>query len=317
MTDHLEITFIGTGASIPSSRRRLPAIVIHHNGENILCDCGEGTQIRLHKTNLSPSKISTIVISHLHGDHIFGLGGFLSTQQMLGRTSPLALYGPAGIRKYVEMLQSISGFEIHYALDIVELKKKMSHFSAAGFDITAMPLDHRITCFGYRFQGPAKPGRFDAEKAKKLNIPSGPVRARLQMGESVIVDGRTIGPGEVLGPERPGRSIAYCTDTRPADNAVDLARHCSLLIHDSTFWDEHQAWAEQTFHSTSREAAVIAQKSACRKLLLWHISNRYDEEQENQLLMQAREIFPNTMLSHDLMQVPISRADSRTPGRAP
>ncbi|MBN2000250.1 ribonuclease Z, partial [candidate division KSB1 bacterium] len=291
-------------------RRRLPALVIQHKGELVLCDCGEGTQMWLPQAGLSAAKISTIIISHLHGDHIFGLPGFLTTQTMLGRNTALSVYGPAGTKKYMEMIQDISGFEIHYPLEIVELEKDGTRFSAAGFDITARLLDHRITCFGYRFHEPAKPGKFNTEKADQLHIPSGPLRAQLQQGNSIIIGDRTITPAEVMGPERPGRIVTFCTDTRPTPNAIELARNGNVLIHDSTFGDDHADWAVQTFHSTSREAGEIARQSNCRQLLLWHISNRYDEEQEKILLQQAQNVFPNTMLGRDFLEIQIHRQKS-------
>ncbi len=309
MADVIELTFLGTGASVPSAKRGLPALVVSREGEAVLLDCGEATQFRISQADLHPSRNRTILISHLHGDHFFGLPGFLSSQQMADRQSPLMLAGPPGLKDFFSCLKNVSHFNVHFPLDIIELDgNEHEPLHSSGFKITARPLEHRVPCLGYRLEESPKPGVFDADKAEALGLPHGPIRGRLQKGKAVEWRGRTISPEELIGPERPGRVIAYCTDTRPCDNAVKLAEHADVLIHDSTFNDAFAERARHTFHSTAREAAKVAQNAGARQLVLWHISTRllyHDKE----LLDQARDVFLNSVLSQDLQTLSIERSN--------
>jgi ribonuclease Z len=302
MSDHLSLTFLGTGASLPSKRRGMPSLVIRKDGEYILCDCSEGTQQRIMQANIPPSRIRTILISHLHGDHIFGIPGFITSQQMTSRSNPLRIIGPNGLQKYLGLIRDISGYSIDYPLEIDEISGVMHEFKAGSFYVTAHLLDHQgQPCYGFRLQEKDKLGKFDSKKADALGIPQGPERAALLRGGNIVLaDGRTIEPNSLVGPMRPGRVIVYCTDTKPCQAAVELAKKCDLLVYDSTFADDHAELANESGHSTSRQAALLAEKAVAKQLVLWHISPRYDEEQEQLLLQQAREVFPNTLLPYDL-----------------
>lgn len=308
MTDELKIQFLGTGAAVPSRRRGLPSLAIKHDGGIILCDIGEGTQMNILSAGIPPSKIHTIFISHLHGDHIFGLPGFLTSQQMMDRSNPLTIIGPAGIRRFYESVREISDFKITYPLYFKELtENEPGPFLAGPFQVSAKVLHHRSTCYGYRFSEAAKPGRFNVEKAEQLGIPAGPLRSELQQGKTIHVNGKIISPGEVLGPSHPGRTIVFCTDTLPCENTIILAQNATLLIHDSTFSKELTERALKTFHSTSVQAAEIAARAAVEKLFLWHLSSRHDENDEQEMLNEAREIFPETFLPGDFDTIEIQR----------
>jgi len=308
MTDELEIQFLGTGAAVPSVRRGLPSLAIKHDGGIVLCDIGEGTQINILRAGISPSKIHSIIISHLHGDHIFGLPGFLTSQQMMDRINPLTIIGPVGIRQFYESIREISGFDISYPLYFKELTEtEHTGLFVGPFQVNAKTLDHRTICYGYRFSEAVKPGKFYVEKAEKLGIPPGPLRSNLQQGKTIKLNGKSISPEEVLGPPRPGRTIVYCTDTLPCENTIELAKNASILIHDSTFSKEHTERASKTFHSTSAQAAEIAARAGVEKLLLWHLSIRNDENDEQKMLKEAREIFTETYLPRDYETLEIKR----------
>ncbi|MBN1482397.1 ribonuclease Z [candidate division KSB1 bacterium] len=308
MSDQLKIIFLGTGAAAPSLTRGLPALAIRRQGKIILCDCGEGTQLRLMQAGLSPSKIHTICLSHLHGDHIFGLPGFLTSQQLFGRHAPLTITGPPGLSAYIETIAQISKYTLDYPVKVVELSPDTtSNFRIDQFIVTAKNLRHSSTCLGYRFHEAEKPGKFDAIRADQLGIPPGPQRRHLQHGESIQIENRQIDPGDVVGPSIPGRVITYCTDTRPCAAAVELAQNCDVLIHDSTFSDLYADRAEPTWHSTSREAATLAQEAGVGTLALWHLSIRIQAEEETALLAQARQVFAHTILPNDLDELLVPR----------
>lgn len=312
MSDQLDLVFLGTGAAVPSLQRGLPALAIIREGQILLCDCGEGTQLKLLQAGLSPIRIEAIFISHLHGDHLFGLPGLLTTQHMMNRTAPLELIGPVGIQKYITEVQKVSGFNLNYEITFGELtEERAPKLRIGAFVISAVQLAHSTVCYGFRFQEDPKPGRFDEERARQLRIPAGPARRVLKEGQPVVVNGTTIAPEQVVGPSIPGRSIVYCTDTRPCASAIELARDCSVLIHDSTFAEIHAHRAVESFHSTAREAAQIAQTAMVERLVLYHISNRHLNGQEQTLLTEATDVFPYSYLSTDLSRLEIPRPGSR------
>ena len=169
-----------------------------------------------------------------------------------------------------------------------------------------MPLNHRISTLGFRLEEKLKPGKFDASKAEQLHIPDGPLRGRRQNGESIVLpNGKEVKPAQVLGPERPGQTVAICLDSKPCQNSIELARNADLLIHEATFDDSRKERADETYHSTSSQAAQIAKEAEAKKLLLTHISARYEKNDEEEFLTHATKIFPNTILGQDLMRVQV------------
>lgn len=308
---NLRIAFLGTGAAVPSTRRGLPSLALIYNGLIILCDCAEGTQMRFSSAKIAPSKIRFLFLSHLHGDHLFGLPGFLTTQQMMSRTAPLKIISPFGLQRFLDCLRAVSGFHIDYDLSIEEVSEQdISSFEVDAFHVEAMPLQHSTFCLGYRFIEKPKPGKFDEKKAQELGIPIGPIRRELQKGLPVVLpDGRRILPQQVVGPSRPGRIVVYCTDTRPCPAAVELAQDCDVLIHDSTFSEANREEAKVSFHSTAIEAAEIAAKARAKKLILWHISGRNDETREMELLQEARSIFSESYLPEDFEYLEVPRTN--------
>lgn len=277
-------------------------------GEIFLFDCGEGTQMQFQRTGLKPGKLSRIFISHFHGDHFYGLIGLLTSLQMGGRHKTLNIYGPEGIRKYLEFMQQFSQFNFEYDVDVHEIKEDSGEtvWDMGEYYVRARPLRHRIFVLGFRVEEKSKPGKFNVEEAERLGIPDGPLRRLLQKGDSVVLaNGREIHPSQVLGPKRSGKKIAYCLDTGPCRNAIELAKGADLLVHEGTFEESQTEWAETTGHSTVMQAATIAQEAGVKKLILTHISARYKEADEQLLLTQAQKIFPNTMIGRDLMRIEV------------
>ncbi|MDZ7370651.1 MAG: ribonuclease Z [candidate division KSB1 bacterium] len=300
MTDLLRLHFLGTGAAAPSPSRRAPCLAIQRENEIILLDAGEGFQVRLQQARLSAAKVQAVIISHLHGDHLFGLPGFLTSQQLFQRTAPLTLYGPAGLSGLLDWIASLAKYTIDFPLKVVELTEPLHRFDVGSFRVTARLLEHSAPCYGYRLEEPEKPGVFDTVKAAELGIPEGPERQQLKRGLPVNIDGRFIRPEEVVGPSTPGRVIAYCTDTLPCGAGMELAMNCDALIHDATFSDRYAERAVASFHSTSRQAACLARAAGARRLFLWHLSIRVHGEEEGALLQEAREEFAPSFLPNDL-----------------
>ncbi|MCG8606658.1 ribonuclease Z [bacterium] len=304
----MEVISLGTSAALPTLYRWLSSIVVILKGEILLFDCGEGTQMQFQKAQLKPGKLSKIFISHLHGDHFYGLIGFLTSLQLSGRTSPMNIYGPVGLKRYLTFMQELSRFDFRYAVRFNEVEEESrSHvWDFEKYAVQARPLDHSIFVLGFRIEEKPRPGKFDVEAAERLGLEEGPLRGRLQRGESVTLpNGKNIAPAEVLGPPQEGKKLAICLDTRPCPNAVELARDVELLIHDGTFDQSRAEWADTTGHSTVQQAAKIARAACAKKLLLTHVSARYTDEDEHLLIKQAKSTFRNVQIAHDLKRIKV------------
>ena len=296
---NVSVVFLGTGAALPSPERGVSALALCTDSNIYLLDCGEGTQLRLLKAGLSPAKVTAVFISHLHGDHMFGLPGYITSQQLLQRRHPLRIYGPHGIKRYIRSMQQIAGFTLNYPVEVIEIDPMHQYtFNENCWTVKTAGLVHNVPVIGFRFSEAEKPGKFDPEKAQAFGIEPGPDRKRLQDGHPVKRKNRTIYPYHVLGPSIPGRIISYCTDTRPCDASLELAMNSDLLIHESTFSDEFHQRARDTFHSTAREAAEIARRAGARCLALYHISMRFHKNSDI-LLDEARDEFESCFIPAD------------------
>ena len=330
----MKLVPLGTSSGKPTLKRNVSAVAAVREGEWLLFDCGEGTQTQIARAGLHQSRLAAVFITHLHGDHFNGLPGLLSTMGLDRRSQALTLVGPRGIREYLEALTRLKILYLNYAVDLKELigpapedgavaastrtanpnVTRTRHaicgaelkrvFEAPEYTVSAALLDHRVEAVGYRVEEKPRPGRFDVDKALSLRVPEGPLFRRLQMGGDVTLDdGRVVHPEEVLGPPRAGKSVAYCTDTRPCVGAVTLARGVDLLIHEATFTEEMVGEAGVFGHSTAAQAASIARDAGARKLLLTHFSSRYPDP--SPLLDEARSVFPETYLAQDLVEVEV------------
>jgi len=299
----LEIIFLGTGSAAPINDRNLSGTAVIRRGEIFLFDCGEGTQMQFRKAGLRPGKLRYILITHLHGDHLFGLPGLLTSLHMAGCHQQIELFGPVGIAEYIRFHQQLCQFTLGYPLAIHEIcaTTPAALWQTEEFHIEWQPLSHRIFTAGFALIEAARPGRFDVERADQLGVPNGPERGRLQRGESIILpNGRRVHPENVLGPPRPGLKLAYCLDTAPCAGAEKLAANADVLIADSTFPQADVEHAHATGHSTSGDAARLARTCGVQKLLLTHFSGRLRQEDLPALVEEARAIFPNSEAATDL-----------------
>jgi ribonuclease Z len=300
---------LGTSSGKPTIKRNVSALAVARDGEWLLFDCGEGTQTQIIRAGLNPSKLAAIFITHLHGDHFNGLPGLLSTMGMDNHKRELTLVAPLGIREYLDTLARLKILFVNYPLHVREIDKDelvpnqlMPVYQTAQYVVSTCALDHRIFASGFRVDENPKPGRFNLERARELGVPTGPLFRNLQSGQAVeLEDGRIIQPSDVLGPERPGKSVTYCLDTRPCQASKELARDVDLLIHEATYTEENTEEAQNYGHSTAAQAAIIAREANARSLLLTHFSTRYPDL--SPLLQEAQAIFPETRVAQDLMEI--------------
>ncbi|MCX6385511.1 MAG: ribonuclease Z [Solirubrobacterales bacterium] len=287
----LSIFFAGTGGSSPTARRGLPATVVRVGGEWNLIDCGEGTQRQLIST-IGLGEIERIFITHLHLDHWLGLPGMLKSFDLRGRERPLTVHGPPGARRTFEAaLDSLVG-RTGYHLSYEEIGPH-EEVRGTGYSVEAFAVDHRgVAAQGYAIVEDVRPGAFHPERAAALGVSPGPDFGRLQRGETV--DG--VSPDQVVDPQRPGRRIVFSGDTRPCDGTLAAAYEADVLIHEATFLDVDRARAQETGHSTAREAGELASEARVGLLALTHCSTRY---RVSELRDEAREVFGQTEIPRD------------------
>lgn len=288
----LELLFLGTGASVPSRDRATSCIAVRHGPDIILMDCGEGSQRQLMISPFSFMKIRAILITHMHGDHVFGLPGLLQTMSLAGRTEPLTVYGPKGIVSGLGAMMSATEGETVYPLDVVELDGG-ELFTVRDLVVHAYRTQHGMDSLGFVIREPDRPGRLDRDRAVALGIKDGPEMARLKSGEAV----RGVRPEDVLGPSTPGASVSYSGDTAVCRDVVEASTGADVLVHESTFMSSESALAADHFHSTSVQAAEAARDAGVRHLVLTHISNRYDDREA--VAEEARGVFANTSVADD------------------
>jgi ribonuclease Z len=281
--------------------------VVQCRGRVLLFDCGEGTQFQIHQAGIRRSRLDAVFISHVHGDHIFGLPGLLSSLGLDGHTDPVHIFGPPGTAGLVNTLVRIGAFVPTFDIEIKELSPTPvpeTVFTGSGYRVDAAALDHRVPAVGYRFREDDRPGHLDVERATALGVVDPRLYGVLKSGESVTVGaGYTVYPDDVVGPTRPGGTFAYCFDTRPCPGATSLSENVDLLYHDATFATEHQDKAIKTGHSTAAEAAKTALEAQAHHLLLGHFSGRYVDL--HILVEEAREVFPHTEAAVELTVYPL------------
>jgi len=299
--NQVRLAFLGTSAGTPSRERNLPAVALVMDGRALLFDCGEGTQQQLLRSSVRAGAIEAIFISHMHGDHLYGLPGLLSTMSLHGRTEPLAVFGPERVAQYLRGVYEASYAHTSFDLTIHAVSDGAT-IARDGYDVHARLLDHTAPCLGYCIAEHDRAGTFDVERARALGVPAGPLYRALQNGNDVTLDdGRVVRSAAVVGPQRAGRRIAYCTDTRPCRAAVELARGAEILIHESTYGAEMQSEAGERGHSTAADAARVAAEAGVRRLILTHISPRYTDAAP--FLAEARAIFAETELAADFAEI--------------
>jgi ribonuclease Z len=305
----LDIVFLGTSASAPTAGRAPTALLVRRGGDRLLFDCAEGTQRQLMRSSLGLPDLDEIFLTHYHADHTLGLPGLLKTFALRGREVPLTVYGPPGLRELFNDLRRIFG-KVTYPLETIEVRPGEA-LERDGYRILVFPVHHGVSAVGYAVDEPDRPGEFDAAAADALGIPFGPERGALQRGESVTLpDERVVTPDTVIGASRRGRRVVITGDTAPVETVRVLAEGADVLVHEATFSEDEHERAEETLHSTARQAAEIAAAAGVRLLALTHFSPRYFGPE---LLEEARAVFASTVAPRDFDVIEIPFAERGEP----
>lgn len=278
-----------------------------------LFDCGEGTQHQLLRSDLKISQLSRIFVTHMHGDHIFGLMGLLASCGLAGNAQRIDIYGPPDLDEYLKACRRYSQTHFSYPVAVHTVKPGVV-YEDDEFTVSCRLLKHRVPAFGYRVSEKDRAGHFDAKRAAAMGIPSGPLYGRLKRGEVIeLPNGKRVNGADLCGPTQIGRKLVYCTDTIFCDNAVELAQDADVLIHEATFAHQDAELAYQRLHSTSTMAAQVALAARVKQLIMTHFSPRYapgNGMEVKDLLAEARAIFPNTQVASDFWTYEIPRRES-------
>jgi ribonuclease Z len=303
--------FLGTGAGIPAKTRNVTSIALQLLEERKavwLFDCGEATQHQILHTSIKPRRIEKIFITHLHGDHIYGLPGLISSRSFQGGEDILTIYGPKGIEEFVRTALAVSQSHLTYPLEFVEIEDG-TVFEDNQFKVVVKKLEHGIASYGYRVIEKDLPGVLLVNKLKELSIKPGPIYQKIKAGQQVeLEDGTVVNGNDFLGPKLKGRIVTILGDTRYTTDSIELAVDADLLIHEATFSEGDEKLAYDYFHSTTKQAAMIAKQSNAKKLILTHISSRYQSEDDfTKLVKEAQALFPLTYLAEDFMLVEVPK----------
>ncbi|WP_214824197.1 ribonuclease Z [Exiguobacterium algae] len=296
----MKLHFLGTGSGMPSKQRNVSGLALVFPKKTWLIDCGEGTQHQMLYTSVKPRKVSAVWVTHLHGDHVFGLPGFLSTRSALDGTDPLTVYGPKGLKKWLELTLRVTGSHLGYDLTVIEYEDGDT-FEQDGQIVTVRQLEHRFPSYGFRIVGPEQPGALRVDRVKALGIPSGPIYRTIKEEERFEFEGKWYDAKEYVTDPVPGHIVAILGDTTPCDNARLLAEGADLLVHEATFMANEQKLARKYGHSTTLEATELAKAAGVRQLIVTHISARYvgrDEEFTRELVAD----FPNSLVATDFLE---------------
>jgi len=296
----MEIIFLGTSAMVPTKERNHSSVLVSYGTEGILVDCGEGTQRQIKIAGIKPSKVTKVLISHWHGDHVLGLPGLIQTLAKNGYEKTLEIYGPKGTKERMSHLFKAFSFEDKINIKIEEITKKR-FFEGEDFFLEALPLEHSIETLGFNFIEKDR-RRIKVNIVKKLGIPEGPLLGKLQSGKSIIFKGRKISTDDATYTIK-GKKITFVADTVQCNNALELAMDSDILICESTYADNLREKAEEYKHMTSKQAALLANNANAKKLILTHFSPRYKTMQE--IEDNAKEVFSNTVCAHDFMKLKI------------
>ncbi len=297
---------------MPTRSRNVSSIALKllQRAEFWLFDCGEGTQHQILRSDIKISQITRIFVTHMHGDHIYGLMGLLASCGLAGNPSRIDIYGPPKLDEYLKACGRYSQTFFSYPVKVHTVTPGLI-VEDDDYSVSCDALTHRVPAFGYRVAEKNKPGRFNVELANELGIPSGPLYGKLKRGETVTLpDGRSVNGKELCGETQIGRKFVYCTDTIYCDNAVKLAHDADVLVHEATFSHQDAEMAYQRLHSTSTMAAQVALSAGVQKLIMTHFSPRYAPGNTlvlDDLMAEAKAIFPHTLMAHDFMSYTIPR----------
>lgn len=300
----LHVTFLGTSGAVPTAQRNPSGIHLNREGEELLFDCGEGTQRQMMRFRTGFS-ISAIFLTHVHGDHVLGLPGLVQTLDFNDRAEPLTIHTPRGTGSTVEDLVGALDARLGYPLEVREAAPGETVREGENYAIRAFRTEHRTRSMGYALIESDRKGRFDRERAEELGVPVGPKFSALHSGESVeLEDGTVVDPEQVVGEPRPGRRVVYTGDTRPTEAVREAASDADLLIHDATFGDDWAGRARETGHATAREAGELAARAGAKRLALTHVSSRYAGD-ASRLAREASEEFEDAFVAEDGLEVEV------------
>ena len=299
----MKLVFLGTSAAQPTEKRGLSCICLEKEGEILMFDAGESAQISYMKSGLGWNKKMKLFVTHLHGDHCVGILGLLQTMSMQNRTESLEIFGPKGIDEFLAANIKILNFGLPFSI-LITIVNEGTIYENNKFLIHAAKANHSITAFSYLFEEKDKPGRFNVEKAKELGIPEGELWNKLQNGIDVINNEKIIKPEQVLGKKRSGKKIGISGDTMPTKELEEFFNECDYLVFDSTFLDEEKQKAQDTCHSTAKQAAELAKKANVKNLILTHFSARYKDEIGHKT--EAEQIHNSVITAKDLLEVEIN-----------
>ena len=298
----MKLVFLGTSAAQPTEKRGLSCICLERDGEILMFDAGEATQISYMKSGLGWNKKMKMFVTHLHGDHCVGILGLLQTMSMQNRTEALEIFGPNGIEEFIAANIKVLNFGLSFPILITNIKEGKV-FEDKKFSIYACKASHSVTAFSYLFEEKDKPGRFNLDEAKKIGIPEGELWKKLQNGNQIEINGKIIKPEQVLGEKRSGKKIGISGDTIPTKELERFFENCDYLVFDATFLDEEKQRAQDTCHSTAKQAATIAKSAKVKNLVLTHFSARYKDEVGH--LQEASKIHDSVITARDLLEIEI------------
>lgn len=300
-----KLYILGCGSALPTPRHYATSQIVELRGKQFMVDCGEGTQIQLRRSRIGFNKIRAVFISHLHGDHCFGLIGMISTFGLQGRTAPLHVYSP---KELEDMLMSqLKFFCTHLSFDVVfhavDTSEQSVVYEDNSLTVETIPLEHRVPCCGYLFREKPTLPHIRRDMIDYLGIPVSQINNIKLGADWVCEDGTVVSNSRLVSPPDPVRSYAYCSDTRYMPTLYERLKNVDLLYHESTYGDDNMQMAETYYHSTARQAACVARDAGAKRLLLGHYSSRYDNEEV--LLKQAQEVFPDTYLANEKMVIEV------------
>lgn len=298
----IELTILGTACMMPTKERNHTSILLTYKGDSLLFDCGENTQRQLKIAGISAPKIKHIFISHWHGDHVLGIPGLLQSLAASDYNGTLKIYGPKGTKeKILKLMDVFEAEEGNLPLEIKDILTEGVILDLENYSVKAYSLEHNIPTYGFRFEEKDKRKMIESE-IKKLGIPNGPLLGKLQSGESIDFNGKTINPDDVSNLIK-GRSIGFIMDTVICNGALKLAKNNDLLISEASYLSEHFDKSEQYKHMTAEQAAQIANQAGAKKLVLTHFSQRY--KSTNGFLEEAQKIFDNVVIAYDFMKIKV------------
>lgn len=303
--EKFELHILGCGSALPTTRHFPTSQIVNVRDKLFMIDCGEGAQLQFRKSHLKFSRLNHIFISHLHGDHCFGLLGLISTLNLLGRTAELHIHSPKGLETLLTPMLDFFNRQMTYKVLFHEFdtKEPMQIYEDRSLTVTTIPLRHRMPCCGFLFAEKRRPNHIIREMVDFYQVPVYELNRIKNGADYVTPEGKTVSNNLLTRPSAPSRSYAYCSDTIYLPSIVEQIKGGDLLFHEATFANEDAPRAKETFHTTAAQAAEIARKAEVKKLLIGHFSARYEDE--NILLQEASAIFPDTQLAKETLCVSV------------